>query len=389
MKKQALVIGLGFAGSVVARILADSGFEVIALEKRAHIAGNMFEYERSNGVRVHLYGPHIFHTSNEAVFSFLNRFSGFYPYSHRVIGRIDGQLVPIPFNFTSIDRLFPENKATVYKSKLTKAFGLDCRVTISDLFDTQDTDIREIANFVLQKVFVNYSAKQWGVAFDQLDASVTSRVPVVIGDDDRYFSDKIQMMPLLGFTDLFEHLLNHPKIAINLNSESNRRIRLHPESGKVLLDGIPFNGPVCYTGPIDELFDYSLGALPYRTTEFVFEDYDINCLQCTPVVNYPNEENYTRITEFKHITLQDVPGRTTILKEYPMAYHFGSNMIPMYPIQNQDNKRKYEDYLRLGKSYSDLFFCGRLADYKYYNMDAVVARAMQVADDILSTPKYD
>ncbi|NLT12173.1 MAG: UDP-galactopyranose mutase [Clostridiaceae bacterium] len=389
MKKQALVIGLGFAGSVVSRILADSGYDVIALEKRAHIAGNMFEYERSNGVRVHLYGPHIFHTNNEAVFSFLNRFSGFYPYSHRVIGKIDNQLVPIPFNFTSIDRLFSKDIATVYKTKLSKAFDLESRVTISDLFDTQDPDIRDLANFVLQKVFVNYSAKQWGVPFDQLDSTVTSRVPVVIGEDDRYFSDKIQMMPLLGFTDLFERLLNHPNIAVNLNSESNRRIRLHPDSGKVLLDGIPFSGPVCYTGPIDELFDYSLGALPYRTTEFVFEDYDVNCLQCTPVINYPNEEKYTRISEFKHITLQEVPDKTTILKEYPMPYHYGSNMIPLYPIQNPDNKRKYEDYLRLGKSYSDLFFCGRLAEYKYYNMDAVVARAMQVADDILSTPKYD
>lgn len=389
MKKHALVVGLGFAGAVLARSLAEAGFSVTAFDKRPSIAGNMFEYERSNGVRVHMYGPHIFHTNLKHVYDYLSTFSSFYPYSHRVLGMIDGVLVPIPYNFTSIEKHFSAARAKSIISKLTSHYSLNSRVAVSDLLRHPDPEIAGLGQFVFEKVFKNYSAKQWGVPADSLDPAVLRRVPVVIGDDDRYFSDSIQMMPLLGYTELFENMLKHPSINVLLNSDALRRIHPHTLSGKILLDGVPFDGPVCYTGSVDELFDYVLGALPYRSLELRVKDLATDQFQIASVVNYPNEEDFTRITEFKHMTLQDVPGATSIMREYPIAYHPGSRMCPFYPIQSDENQKLYRDYLELCGKYEDLFLCGRLAEYKYYNMDAVVDQALSVSTRILESRKFD
>lgn len=389
MSKKALVIGLGFAGSVLARTLADAGFSVTAIEKRAHVGGNMFEYERANGVRVHLYGPHIFHTNITRVYDYLSKFSSFYPYSHRVLGKIDGKLVPIPFNFTSIDELFLPNRAEYLKSILIAAFPGRERIQISDLLENNDPDIHNLGCFIFEKVFVGYSCKQWGIPIEMVDQSVINRVPVIIGTDDRYFSDSIQMMPLFGFTVLFEKMLDHPNVHINLNTDAFSRIRLHADADKVLLDGVPFDGPVCYTGAIEDLFDSVLGSLPYRSLDLRFEDHHIDCYQTSAVINFPNDEFYTRISEFKHITLQDVPEETTILKEYPISYQPGSNMVPFYPIQSESSRKKHLDYLSLSRKYEDLYLCGRLAEYTYYNMDAVIDKALSLAEKILSSKKYE
>lgn len=389
MNKQALVVGLGFAGAVVARSLADAGFTVTAFEKRPNIAGNMFEYERSNGVRVHMYGPHIFHTDLKHVFNYVSSFSSFYPYSHRVLGMIDGVLVPIPYNFTSIDKHFSPSKAESLKRKLLSEYPQDSRVPVSDLLRHSDPEIAGLGGFVYDKVFKNYTAKQWGTPVEELDPAVLRRVPVVIGEDDRYFHDAIQMMPLMGYTELFDNMLRHPNIHAHLNSDALNRIRPHVSSGKILLDGVPFQGPVCYTGSVDELFDYVLGSLPYRSLELHMEDHPVDLYQPASVVNYPNDEAFTRITEFKHMTLQDLPCATTIMKEYPMDYQPGGRLIPFYPIQSDRNKKLYQDYLALCEKYEDLFLCGRLAEYKYYNMDAVIDRALTVSTRIKETPRYE
>ncbi len=389
MKKQALVVGLGFAGSVLARSLAEAGFNVTAFDKRPGVGGNMFEYERSNGVRVHMYGPHIFHTDLINVYSYLNTFSSFYPYSHRVLGMIDGVLVPIPYNFTSIEKHFSAARAKSIIANLTSHYPLNSRVPVSELIRHPDPEIAGLGQFVFEKVFKNYSAKQWGVPADSLDPAVLRRVPVVIGTDDRYFSDSIQMMPLMGYTELFENMLNHPNINIQLNADALRRLHPHSVSGKFLLDGVPFEGPVCYTGSIDELFDYALGALPYRSLELNIEDHTVDYFQSAAVVNYPNDEAFTRITEFKHMSLQDLPGATSIMKEYPMDYRPGGRLCPFYPIQSNDNQNLYRDYLELCGKFEDLFLCGRLAEYKYYNMDAVIDRALSVAARIVGSHRYD
>ncbi|HOO61425.1 MAG TPA: UDP-galactopyranose mutase, partial [Bacillota bacterium] len=298
MSKMAVVVGLGFAGSVIARSLAEAGFEVTALEKRPHVAGNMYEHTRLNGVRVHNYGPHIFHTNNQQVYDYLKRFSDFYPYSHRVVGWIDGKLVPIPFNYTSIDSLFAPAKAAMLKDKLTKAFPGKEKCFISELVEHTDPDIKSLGNYIMDRVFVHYTAKQWGVPVEEVDKSVIDRVPVVLGTDDRYFRDTIQMMPIHGFTELFENMLSHPKINVQTNSDAMLRLALHESSGNILLDGAPFNGPVCYTGAIDELFNNEFGVLPYRSTNLVFEDIEKESYQSNSVINYPNSEEFTRITEF-------------------------------------------------------------------------------------------
>jgi len=383
MTKTALIVGLGFAGSVAARELAEAGYFVLAYEKRSSIAGNMYEYTRSNGVRVHMYGPHIFHTNSKRVYNYLSRFSSFYPYTHRVLGRINGKLVPIPFNFTSIDALFPPKQAKLLKSKLSGSFGEKTRVSVSDLTTHQDPDISALGDYIFENVFVHYTAKQWGVPVSQIDISVINRVPVVLGTDDRYFSDEIQMMPLEGYTALFENLLKHPNIHYILNADAADHLNIDSESNIISLDGEPFNGPVIYSGPADELFGYSLGALPYRSLDMQFEDHPVDYFQKASVVNYPNEEQYTRITEFKHITLQVLSQKTTILKEYPVPYRSGGISPPYYPIVGEENQTRYNEYLEQSRCFPNLYLCGRLAEYRYYNMDAAVERALLVAGQVL------
>lgn len=381
--KKALIIGSGFAGSVMARELAEAGFTVLIFEKRGHIGGNMYEYKRKNGVRVHKYGPHIFHTNSQKVFSYLSRFSDFYPYAHHVLGHINSQLVPIPFNFTSIDALFTADHAAIYKSKLSGSFPGKDHVYISELITHPDPDICEIGRFVYENVFVHYTAKQWGVPVSQVDVSVINRVPVVLGTDNRYFSDTIQMMPVDGYTPLFEKMLDHPNIKVLLETNAADHINLSFESNTLFLDGKPFDGPVCYTGALDELFGYKLGPLPYRSLDMRFEDYPVDYYQESPVINYPNDQEYTRITEFKHMTHQVTPGQTTILKEYPLPYIPGGLIPPCYPIASRENQKRYDAYLDLSRGFRNLYLCGRLAEYRYYNMDIVIERALQESGLIL------
>ena len=382
MRKNALIIGLGFSGSVLARQLAEAGFSVTAYEKRPYFGGNMYEYTRDNGVRVHKYGPHVFHTNSQTVCDYISKFSAFYPYTHRVLGKINGKLVPIPFNFTSIDALFPKSRAEHLKNKLSLAYSDKIRVNISDLISHPDTDIAEFGQYVFENVFLHYTAKQWGMPASQVDTAVINRVPVMLGTEDRYFSDKIQIMPEGGYNPLFEKLLDHPDIHVSLGTHSALHLRLDSHNNMAVLDGIPFGGPICYCGPLDELFQYSLGALPYRSIEMRFEDYATDYYQTACVINYPNEEEYTRITEFKHMTKENIPGQTTILKEYPLPYIYGGSLDPCYPVSSKENQMLFNNYLQMSRAFTNLYLCGRLAEYRYYNMDAVIERALAVAEQI-------
>jgi UDP-galactopyranose mutase len=419
MGNKALVVGLGFAGSVVARQLAEAGFSVLALERRSHIAGNMHESVRPNGVRVHSYGPHIFHTNSLEVYKYLSRFSDFYPYTHRVLGLIKGQLVPIAFNFRSMEILFTQEEVDRLKVVLFEAFGDRERVLISELTAHENPEISAFGQFVFENVFANYTAKQWGVPVSEVAASVINRVPVVLGYDDRYFSDAIQMMPKDGFTSLFERLLDHPSIQIQVQTDAANHLQFDPVTHTAHLhdvsfhgvsfhgDPVPghftpidqangnvvmndairtdlFTGPICFSGPIDELFDGQLGPLPYRSLDMHFEDLHMDYYQPAAVVNYPNDEEFTRITEFKRLTQQYLPGHTTIVKEYPLPYTSGQNRSPFYPIAGPDNTERYHAYLDMARPYRNLYLCGRLAEYRYYNMDSVIERALQTAEQIIS-----
>ena len=377
----AVVVGAGFAGSVVARQLANSGKKILVLEKRGQIGGNMFDSADSNGVMVHWYGPHIFHTNNRNVFDYLRQFADWHPYEHRVKGRIQGKLIPIPFNFTAIEAIFPKQQAETLKEGLIHLFPKKERVSVLDLTGHIDPQIAALGEFVFENVFVHYTAKQWGMPVEKVDTSVINRVPVVIGYDDRYFKDTIQMMPDRGFSHLFEKLLDHHNITVCVDTPASCRLTLG-ENKRFVLDGQAFTGPVVYTGPIDELFDYRYGKLPYRSLDLRFEQLSQKEYQPAAVVNYPNEEKFTRITEFKKLTGQTLEGATTILREYPMPFTHKPEEEAYYPIENPENRSQYEAYATDAVGVPGLYLCGRLAEYKYYNMDGVVERALLLANQI-------
>jgi UDP-galactopyranose mutase len=377
-----IIVGAGFAGSVVARMMADNDKKVLIIDKRKHIAGNMYECFDENGIRIHLFGPHIFHTNNDRVFNFLKKYSDFYEYEHKVVGKIEGKIVPIPFNFKSLDLLFDSKKAEEIKCKLKENFKQD-KVSILDLTNHSDELIREFGNYVYKNVFENYTAKQWEIDIKDIDKSVINRVPVVLGYDDRYFNDKIQYMPTDGYTKLFENLLDHGNITCKLDTNAKDIISFNDD--KVLIDNIEYNGKIVFTGAIDELLNYKYGQLPYRSLNLVFENYKVDNFQDHSVVNYPNEERFTRITEFKYLTNQVLKNKTTILKEYPLKYDVNNEKCkdPFYPILDDMNYELYEKYKNEIGKYKNIYLCGRLAEYKYYNMDLVIERALELSESFV------
>lgn len=386
MKYDSIVVGAGFSGAVAARELAEAGKTVLVIDKRAQIGGNMYDSEDSSGVLVHWYGPHIFHTNSKEVFDYLERFSEWTPYEHRVLGRIDGKHVPIPFNFRSLDMLFPEDQAETIKTKLKEFFPNQPKVSVLDLMNSEDETIWSFGNFVFEKVFLHYTAKQWGTPTEQVDRSVINRVPVVLGYDDRYFQDTYQAMPVNGFTPIFKAMLDHPAITVRLNCEAGEVLTLDKQQGKLYFEQEVFDGPVVFTGAIDQLFGYAYGPLPYRSLDLAFEQKPVTHFQPAAVVNYPNEEAFTRITEFKKLGGRQVEGSTTILKEYPMQYDpmAEKGNIPYYVISSPENLSRYQQYANLAQTFPNLFLCGRLAEYKYYNMDAAILQALKLSRTILS-----
>lgn len=377
-KFDVVVIGAGFAGATAARLLAEQNKSVLVIEERNHIGGNSFDAYDENGILIHKYGPHIFHTNEKRVFDFLSRFTEFFEYKHKVKGNIDGKIVPIPFNFTSIEICFGEEKAKIIKKHLKNCFKEREAISIFELLDAKDEVINELGRYVFDKVFAQYTAKQWGVDISQVDKSVINRVPVVLGYDDCYFKDKYQFMPNDGFTGLIKKMLDHPNILVLTNANTNDLVLV--KNNVVDIYGEPFDGQIVFTGQIDRFFGYEFGRLPYRSLRFVFETHQRESYQEAAVVNYNTSEDFTRITEFKKITQQKVDGRTSILKEYPIDFN-GDN--PCYPIINETNNSTYQKYVDKVKKISGFYLCGRLAEYKYYNMDKVVSRAMDVVEEML------
>ena len=380
MNYDALVIGAGFAGAVTARKLAEEGNRrVLVLERRDHIGGNAYDCKDDAGILIHRYGPHIFHTNDKAVYDYLSRFTPWLDYQHRVVANVHGCLMPVPFNLDSLEIAFGE-RAPALAEKLIAAYGAESKVTILDLRQNTDPELKEIADYVYENVFVNYTMKQWGTTPEQIDPNTTARVPVFLSRDDRYFQDTYQGMPANGYTSLFTRLLDHPNITVELNCDAISRLSFSEEGVK--LDGELVPGPVVYTGAVDELFGGRFGALPYRTLEFQFETHAVEWYQTRGTVNYTVDQPYTRITEFKHMTGQ-TDKQTTIVKEFSKAYTGAPGEIPYYAVINPENTALYEKYKALADAVPGLYLLGRLAEYKYYNMDAIVARALALADALL------
>ncbi|MFA5719310.1 MAG: UDP-galactopyranose mutase [Desulfobulbaceae bacterium] len=374
-----VVVGAGLAGSILARELAASGRRVLLIEKRPHIGGNCYDFFDSHGVLVHRYGPHLFHTSNEKAFSYLGRFTEWHEYEHRVLAVVDGRQVPVPFNLNSLAMLFPPSMAESLEKKLVDRFGFGVKVPILQLRRTDDPELKMLADFVYEKIFVNYTVKQWGCRPEEIAPEVTERVPVFVSRDDRYFQDTYQAVPKHGYTRMFQNLLDHPDIHPLMNTDYKDVVTIDTSNGDIRLFGSPFAGELIFTGMIDELFAFRFGRLPYRTLDFSFESLEREYFQKAAVVNYPNNYDFTRITEFKRIHGQKLR-YTTILREYPRDYKGVEQEAdtPCYPMFKQENQALYEKYLQTAAGFPRLTLVGRLAEYRYYDMDDIVVRALDV-----------
>ncbi|MGJ3223608.1 UDP-galactopyranose mutase [Geobacillus thermoleovorans] len=366
MKFDWLIVGAGYTGCVLAeRIATQLGQRVLIVEKRDHIGGNAYDYFDENGVLVHKYGPHIFHTNSRKVWDYLSQFTDWTPYYHKVLAVVDGKKVPVPFNLNSLYALFPPKYAEKLENILITEYGFGVKVPILKLLESDISDLKGLAQYIYKNVFYGYTLKQWELKPEELSPSVTGRIPVYISRDDRYFQDTYQAMPKLGYTEMFRKMLNHRNIKVLLNTEYQE-----------IKNEVQFSRMI-YTGPIDAYFGYMFGKLPYRSLKFDFVQYSEEKYQEVAQVNYPNEYPFTRITEFKHMTGSQSKG-TTIAIEYPQRYIEGENE-PYYPIPKDEYQELYNKYLNEAKKLNgQVIFAGRLADYKYYNMDQVVARALHV-----------
>src|SRR5256714_2889370 len=350
-----LIVGAGFAGSVLAERLASQlDKKVLLIDKRNHIGGNAYDHYDQDGLLVHKYGPHIFHTNSLQVLEYLSQFTEWRPYQHRVLASVDGQLVPIPINLDTINKLY----GLSLTSFQLEEFFASVAEKREHIRTSEDVIVSKVGRELYEKFFRNYTRKQWNLDPSELDAQVTARVPTRTNRDDRYFTDTYQAMPLRGYTRLFENMLDHPNIKVLLNCD-------YREVEKE----IPFRKMI-YTGPVDTYFDYCYGKLPYRSLEFRHETHDVSVFQSAPVVNYPNDQLYTRITEFKYLTGQE-HAKTSVVYEFPKA-----EGDAYYPVPRKENAELYARYKALADTTPDVHFVGRLATYKYYNMDQIVAQAL-------------
>ncbi len=375
-----IVVGSGFAGSVIAERIANVlNQKVLIIEKRNHIGGNCYDYRDENNIIVHKYGPHLFHTDYKEVFDYLSDFTDWHIYYHKVLAFVDGKKIPLPFNLNSIYEVFPQELAKRLEVRLIEKYGYGTKIPILELLKEEDQDLKFLANYVYEKIYKNYTMKQWGLKPEEISPQVTARVPIYVSRDNRYFTDKYQVIPKDGYTKIFERMLNHPNIKIMLNTDFKEVISIDFENKKVYFLGQEFKGKLIFTGMIDELFNFKYGFLPYRSLDLRFETIEQEYYQEAPVVNYPNDYDFTRITEFKHIHPVK-SDKTTILKEYPKAYRPNVD-IPYYPVFTKENQELYNKYKEEADKFENLVLVGRLAEYRYYDMDDVVKRALEVFEE--------
>jgi len=350
-----VIVGAGFAGCVLAeRLAAEANKKVLILDKRKHIGGNAYDHYDEAGILVHKYGPHIFHTNSKEVYTYLSKFTAWRNYQHKVLASVDGQLFPIPINLNTINSMYGLD----LNSDEVTGFLKEKSETKTNILTSEDVVVSNVGRELYEKFFKGYTKKQWDLDPSELNASVTARIPTRNNKDDRYFTDSYQVMPLHGYTKMFEKMLDHPNIHIMLNTDY-----------KDVLTTLNY-GKMIFTGPVDEYFDWCYGKLPYRSIDFKFETYDKDVFQETGTINYPNDYDFTRITEFKYLSGQ-AHQKTSVVYEFPKA-----EGDPYYPIPKPDNAELYQKYKELADGLKDTYFVGRLATYKYYNMDQVVAQAL-------------
>lgn len=362
-----LIAGAGFAGAVVAERMASLGKKVLVIDRRKHIGGNAYDHPNEDGLLVHRYGPHIFHTNSEQVFDYLSKFTAWRSYEHRVLASVDGKLVPVPINQDTVNTLYGLKLKTEAEVEAFFASRAELRTSIRT---SEDVVVSKVGRDLYEKLFRNYTRKQWGKDPSELDALVTARIPVRTNRDDRYFTDRYQAMPKHGFTHMFENMLDHRNITIELGCDY-----------RDVASKVKFK-EVIYSGPVDEFFGFRFGELPYRSLRFEHKTLKKEFLQPVAVINYPNDHSYTRVTEFKHLTGQ-AHRETSVVYEYPAA-----EGDPYYPVPTPENAALYKRYAELAAATPNVHFVGRLATYRYYNMDQVVAQALTLCKQLATAPEF-
>lgn len=375
-KKDALVIGLGIAGCSAARQLADIGYTVTCLEMESHIGGTLFEEERPNGIRVQTYGPRVFHTDNETVYQFARRFGSFFPYRHRVLVSLQDMNVPLPLNARSLEMLFGKKQAEQLLSRIAAAFPGERRVSCDSLVNSRDSQLIDLGRFIIENILTADINKKEGSDFIPADDSFENAAYVDTGSDDCFYTDSIQAMPMQGFMSVMENMLDHPAITVYLNTNSLSRITLHEDNSTMLLDGIPFKGPVIYTASLDKLFNYCYGALPYRTKNISFQDIDADFQNECAVILHPKDSQNIRISESKYMTLQDIEGKTSLVLESAIRIKTKSAEEPFEPALSEESRKLYAQYVELTKNCPSLHLLGRMACYRNSSIAGCIERAL-------------
>lgn len=380
-----IVVGSGFSGSILARKIAEElNREVIILEKRSHIGGNMYDEYDEHGILVQVYGPHFLNTNNFAVIKFLQQYGELFPHNTKLLSFIDGRYVRLPFNFTTVQQLIGAEQAEPLLAKLRQEFYGRDRVPVLELVEHSDKNISAYGKLLFEKAYRTYTSKMWGIEPEEIDKYVLDRVPMAMGYDERYLNKDFQYLPVQGFTKLFEEMLNHPNIQVQLNVDALKHLRLDENAGRVYYDGQSVECLI-YTGAIDELFGLKYGALPYRSLDIRYEYSDKESMLPSEIISYPQAAGYTRSTEYRKIMYDESKVRGSVVAtEYPLQYDPQAEIgnIPYYPVLTEESQQVYQKYLAEVHKYNNLFLCGRLAEFKYYNMDVCIEHALSYFENV-------
>lgn len=376
-----IIVGCGITGATIGRILAEAGINVEIWDRRDHIGGNMYDYVDEHGILVHMYGPHIFHTSNDDVWTFVNQFEEWKPFRLVCGASWDGKFTPTAFNFKTIDVFYSPEDAEKLKRRLLDTYQGRESASVIELIENPDPVIHRYAEFLFKNDYAPYTAKQWGVSPEEINSDVLKRVPIRFSYEESYFNDKYEAMPVHGYTRFFENLIDHPHITLKLGTEALDYLQI--KNKKVVISRMPYEDvTLIYTGALDELFRNRYGKLPYRSLKFEWKYDAIDSLQPAPVVAYPKEQEYTRITEYKKLPVQNVMG-TSYAVEYPIPYKSGERVEPYYPVLTEESSQLYHKYACEADMVENLYVCGRLGNFKYYNMDDALSEALKTANRII------
>lgn len=374
-----IVVGAGLAGGIIARKLAEEkNKKILMIERRNHIAGNTYDYEDSHGVKVQKYGPHVLHTNFDEVYDYITKYCEPVPYRTKCEAVMNGISTPSPFNFKTIDQFYSAEEAQQLKERLLEYYDNRSSVTVVEMLESDDEQIKGFAQFLFDNDYKLYTAKQWNLAPSEIDPSVLKRVPIVLSYGDTYFYDKYEFMPKDGFVELYKNIIDHPNITVKLNIDALDHITIDEEKKNVLYDGKLTN--IIYTGAIDELFGFKYGVLPYRSLYFDFQSINTDSFQNVSIVAYPQVEGYTRITEYTKMPFQNCNGWTCAAYEYPVPCDRKAEKgnEPYYPVLTEDSKERYDKYKAYADGFNNLKLGGRLAEFKYFNMDQVILRALEI-----------